>query len=154
MGTQRVLLAYNFSEADRKALEFTVDTFSGRKNIEVTLFHAYQMLPAVEVQDREVTERLKSGMAYLHTKISELEKDFQAAKGRLIEGGFKPAQVREMFKPRRKDIAAEIIELHAGKPFDCIVLSRRPGKIGRLFTGSVHAKLVSALKNLTICLVS
>jgi hypothetical protein len=72
----------------------------------------------------------------------------------LIEGGFEPAQVKEMFRPRRKDIAAEIIELHAAKRFDCIVLSRRTGKIGRLFTGSVHGKLVSSLKNLTICLVT
>jgi hypothetical protein len=154
MGTQRLLLPYNFSEADRKALEFTLDTFARKKGIEITLFHAYQLLPAVEVQGREVTERLRSGMSYLQAKITELEKDFQAVRERLIEGGFEPAQVREMFRPRRRDIAAEIIELHAAKRFDCIVLSRRPGKIGRLFTGSVHGKLVSSLKNLTICLVT
>lgn len=153
MGARKLLLPYNFSEADRKAMEFVVQTFSGIKGVEVTLFHAYQTLPAVEVQSQEVTERLQGGMAYLRSKIAELEQEFQAVKGRLIAGGFERGAVKEIFKPRRKDIAGEILELHGARKFDCIVLSRRPGRIGRLFTGSVHAKLIAALKDVTICLV-
>jgi nucleotide-binding universal stress UspA family protein len=154
MGTRRLLLPYNFSEADRKALEFALQTFGHQKGVEVTLFHAYQTLPAIEVQSQEVTDRLQGGMAYLRSKITELEQEFQGVKRRLIDGGFDKGAVKEIFKPRRKDIAGEIVDLHGARKFDCIVLSRRPGRIGKLFTGSVHAKLISALKNVTICLVS
>ncbi len=153
MGTQKLLLPYNFSEQDRRALEFTVDTFASRSDAQITLFHAYPLLPAIEVQNQEVTERLKGSMAYLHSKIAELETDFQAVKNELIEGGFRPEQVKELFKPRKKEVVHEIIDLHHVERFDCIVLSRRPGRIGRFFTGSLHLKLISSLKKVTVCVV-
>jgi hypothetical protein len=154
MGTQKLLLPYNFSEQDRRALEFAVSTFSARGDVEVTLFHAYPVLPAIEAQNREVTERLKGGMAYLQSKIGELESDFQAVKKELIQGGFRAERVKDLFKPRKKDVVNEIIDLHHSERFDCIVLSRRPGRIGRFFTGSLHLKLISSLKMVTVCVVT
>jgi hypothetical protein len=154
MSTQKLLLPYNFSAQDRRALAFTIDTFASRGDVEVTLFHAYPLLPAIDVQDTDVTERLRGSMSYLYSKISELESDFHAVTNELIQGGFKPERVRELFKPRKKDVAAEIMELHGSGKFDCIVLSRRAGKIGRFFTGSVHLKLISALKKGTLCIVT
>lgn len=154
MSTQKLLLPYDFSTSGRKALEFTLNTFGMRKDVVVTLFHSYRMLPAIEVHDKQVTDRLRGGMAYLTSKISELEAEFQSVKQELIQGGFRPEQIRERFSPRKKDVAEEIIELHNIEHFNCIVLGRRHGKIGRFFPGSVHLKLISSLKNVSLCIVT
>lgn len=154
MSNQKLLLPYDFSTFGRKALEFTVNTFGMRKDIVVTLFHSYRMLPAIEVHDKQVTDRLRGGMAYLTSKISELENEFQSVKQELIQGGFLPEQIRERFSPRKKDVAEEIIELHNIEHFNYIVLVRRHGKIGRFFPGSVHLRLISSLKNVSLCIVT
>lgn len=154
MGTQKLLLPYDFSKSGRKALEFTVNTFGMRKDVVVTLFHSYRMLPALEVDDKQVTDRLRGGMAYLSSKISELEAEFQSIKAELIQGGFRPEQIKERFSPRKKDVADEIIDLHNLEQFNYIVIGRRHGKIGRFFPGSVHLKLISALKNVSLCIVT
>jgi hypothetical protein len=154
MGTQKLLLPYNFTDRDRKSLEFVANTFIPHGDIEVTLFHAYLSLPEVQVEDRQITERLKGGMGYLQAKISELESDFKNARDELIDRGFPPARVRAIFRPRKKEVLGAILDLHQRERFNLIVLSRRPGRIGRFFAGSLHAKLISALTNVTICVVS
>jgi nucleotide-binding universal stress UspA family protein len=154
MSTQKLLLPYDFSKSGRKALEFTLNTFGMRKDIVVTLFHSYRMLPALEVQDNQVTDRLRSGMSYLTSKISELEAEFQSVKEELIQGGFLPEQIKELFRPRKKDVADEIIELHNIEHFNYIVIGHRHGKIGRFFPGSVHQKLISSLRNVSLCVVT
>ena len=58
MAAQKLLLPYNFSESDRKALDFTVSTFGHRDDIEVTIFHAHTPLPSVDVSSETVTGRL------------------------------------------------------------------------------------------------
>jgi nucleotide-binding universal stress UspA family protein len=154
MSTQKLLLPYDFSKSGRKALEFTVNTFGMRKDLVVTLFHSYRMLPALEVDDKQVTDRLRGGMAYLSSKISELETEFESVKAELIQGGFQPDQIRARFSPRKKDVADEIIELHNLEHFTYIVLGRRRGKISRFFPGSVHIKLLSSLENVSLCIVT
>ena len=154
MGTQKLLLPYNFSEQDRRALDFAIDTFASRGESEITLFHAYPMLPAIEVQDKEVTERLKGSMAYLHAKIGELESEFLAVKEELVKGGFAPGRVKAVFKAKKKEILNEILDLHHDERYDCIVVSRRPGRIGRFFSGSLHVKLISSSKKVTVCVVT
>jgi len=76
------------------------------------------------------------------------------AKQNLLENGFLESQVRYIFKPRSKDVAREIIDFVSSGHVDLIVINRKPGKITRFFTGSVINKLASALKNVTICLVT
>ena len=154
MGMQKLLLPYNFTERDRNALEFTANTFAPHADVEVTLFHAYLSLPEVDIQDQQVTERLKGGMGYLQAKISELETEFQNVRDELIDRGFPPARVRAVFRPRKKEVLDAILDLHHRERFNLIVVSRRPGRIGRFFAGSLHSKLIAALTNVTICVVS
>jgi hypothetical protein len=154
MGTQKLLLPYNFTDRDHKALEFTASTFAPQGDVEVTLFHAFLSLPEVQIQDRQVTERLKGGMGYLQAKISELESDFKNVRDELIDRGFPPARVRAVFRPRKKELLNAILDLHQRERFDIIVLSHRPAMVGRFFAGSLHTKLISALTNVTICVVS
>ena len=40
MGVLRVLMPYNFSVRDSKALDFVVDAFAQRKDVKVTIFHS------------------------------------------------------------------------------------------------------------------
>jgi len=154
MGIQKLLLPYNFSVRDRNALEFTASTFAPRGDVEITLFHAYLLLSEIQVQDRQVTDRLKHGRDSLRAKIKELESDLEKVRDDLIDRGFAPAQVRTVLRPRKKEVLDAILDLHRRERFDFIVLSRRPGRISRFFSGSLHTKLLSVLTNVTICVVS
>lgn len=154
MGARKLLLPYNFTDRDRKALEFTADTFAPHGGVEITLFHAYLPLPSVQTHDRQVTERLQSGMGYLQTTIGELEADFQSVRDELIDRGFAPAMVRTLFRRRKNTVTDAILDLHQREHFNLIVLSRRPGRMGRFFDSSLHAKLLSVLSDVTICVVS
>ena len=155
MGARKLLLPYNFTDRDRKALEFTADTFAPHGGVEITLFHAYLSLPPVQTQDRQVTERLQGGMGYLQTTISELEADFQSVRDELIDRGFAPAMVRDPFPAQEKNghrrhsrsAPAGAFQPHRSEP------SAGPW-MGRFFDSSLHAKLLSALSDVTICVVS
>jgi hypothetical protein len=154
MGTQKLLLPYNFTDRDRNALEFTVRTFAPQGDVEITLFHCYLSLSELPFQDRSVTDRLKGGMGNLRAKIRELESDLQNIRDELIERGFAPAQVRTVLRPRKKEVLDALLDLHRRERFNLIVLSRQPGRLSRFFAGSLHTKLLSALTNVTICVVS
>ena len=55
---------------------------------------------------------------------------------------------------QEKDVADDIIK-HAGNgQFDVLVLNRNPSKIISFFTGSAFNKIVKALKDITVCIVS
>ena len=153
MAAQKLLLPYNFTASDRKALEFTIRTFAHREDVEVTLFHSYTPLPTVDISNETVTGRLKESFSYLNQKLSELEMTFQEIKEELVEKGFGAERVKSTFKPRKKEIAGEIIDLHRGEKFSFLVLNRKAGKIGRFFSGSVHTKVIAALRNTTVCIV-
>ena len=153
MAAQKLLLPYNFTPSDRKALDFTILTFARRKDVVVTLFHTYTPLPTVDISNETVTGRLKESFSYLNQKLSELEMSFQEVKEELIEKGFGTERVKSAFKPRKKEIAGEIIDLHASEKFSFLVLNRKAGRIGRFFSGSVHTKVIAALRDATVCIV-
>ena len=154
MAGQKLLLPYNFTSYDQKALEFIINMFAHVEEIEITLFHAYTPLPSVEVDSNSITGKLRANISYLNTKITEQEFALQSVKEKLIDQGISDSKIKCVFKPRKKDRAAEIISLHANKRFDYSVLSRKPGTVSRFFTGSVHNKVVAALKDVTVCIVS
>ena len=154
MAGNRLLLPQNFTSNDRKAIDFVVNTFGSQEGVEVTLFHAYTPLPALEVSQSTVTEKLRANLSYLQQQIQEKEAGMEAIKEELVEKGFSETSIHKVFKPRRKDIAGEILDLYGEKHFEYLVLNRKPGKVSRFFTGSVHHKVLAALKNTTICVVS
>jgi uncharacterized protein (UPF0335 family) len=153
MATQKLLLPYNFKASDRKALAFTIRTFAHREDVEVTLFHSYTPLPTIDISNETVTGRLKESFSYLNQKLSELEMTFEEVKEELVENGFDTERVKSTFKPRKKEIANEIIDLHKSEKFSFLVLNRKVGRIGRFFSGSVHTKVIAALRNATVCIV-
>ena len=154
MVVQKLLLAYNFTSNDQKALDFVARTFSPHKELEVTLFHAYTPVPEIKAEDSSVMGRLRGNLSYLTQKIAEKENAMKEAVEELSNRGFGGDRARYVFKARRKDIAAEIIDQAAGGNFQVVVLRRKPGQVARFFATSVHSKVIAGLKGTTVCVVS
>jgi nucleotide-binding universal stress UspA family protein len=154
MATQKLLLPYHFTHLDQKALNFVTNTFGKLENIAVTVFNAYTPIPEIDTDATSVTSKLKGSLSYLSQKIKEYETLLDEVKDKLIEGGFPENRVDCIFRPRKKDIASEIIELAARDKFDIIVLNRKPARVTRFFSGSISHKIVMNLKDVTVCIVS
>ena len=154
MANQKVLIPYNFTSYDQKALDFVIRAFSHLEDAEVTLFNAYTPVPEVESRESPVLAKLQSNLAYLSQRLIEQEDDLKAAMQYLTQNGFSENRVRYFFQPRKKDIPGEIIDLALNDSFKVIVINRKPGKVTRFFTGSGFNKIVNALKDTVVCIVS
>jgi hypothetical protein len=154
MTTQKVLLPYNYTHLDQKALDFVIHTFGGTQDVAVTVFNAYTPITEIETDATSVTGRLKSSLHYLLQKIKENEKALDVVKDKLIEGGLAENQVNCVFRPRKKDIASEIVDLVKSDKFDTIVLNRKHARVTRFFSSSTSHKVIINLKGVTVCVVS
>jgi nucleotide-binding universal stress UspA family protein len=154
MATQKILLPFNFTRYDQKAVDFVIRTFAHLEEAEITIFNAYTPVPDIETRDTSVMGKLKGNLSYLSQKIMLQESELQTLKQKLVQSGFPSSRIQTVFRPRKKDIATEIADLATDGNFDIIVVNHRPGKASRFFTGSVYNKLVSAVRNATVCIVS
>ena len=154
MAVQKILLPYNFTILDRKAIAFVSRTFAHLEEVEITLFNAYTPVPEIEAHDTSVMGKMKGNLSYLSQNIMQREAELGTVKEKLVQSGFAQNSILTVFKPRKKDIATEIIELAKKDNFDIIVINHKSGKASRFFTGSVFSKVVSALKDITVCIVS
>ena len=154
MAIQKLLLPYNFTHFDQKALDFVISTFRNREDIEITIFNAYTPVPEIETSASLVTGKLKGSLNYLSQKIAEQEAELKMLKQKLIDNGFADGLIYTVFQPRKKDVASEIIDIATNNKFDIIVISHKPGKATRFFTGSRYSKVIAALKEVTVCVVS
>jgi nucleotide-binding universal stress UspA family protein len=154
MAIQKILLPYNFTRFDQKALDFVIRTFGEIEDIEVTVFNAYTPVPEIETDTSSVTSKLKGSLTYLTQKIAEQQAELNMIKETLVENGFADDRVHTVFQPRKKEVASEIVDIATNNKFDIIVISHKPGKATRFFTGSRYSKVISALKDVTVCVVS
>jgi hypothetical protein len=154
MARDRILVPYNFSPQDAKAVDFVARYMVRGPDTEVTLFHAHAPLPEFDTGDKVVTGKLKENLSYLKQKIKEQESALGEAVERLVHSGFSRGQVKCVFRPRRKDVACDIIEMTHKEGVQTLVLNRLPGRITRYFTQSVSGKVMSSLKNVTVCVVT
>jgi len=154
MAALKILLPYNFRSLDQKALAFANSTFGHLDEVEITLFHAYTPLPEIEADSTSVMGKLKGDLSYLSQKIMQQEAELKAVEEKLLQTGFSQNRLHTIFKPRKRDIAAEIIELVTNDNFNVVIINHKSGKASRFFTGSVFSKVVSALKDTTVCIVS
>lgn len=154
MSTQKLLVPFNFTRYDQKALEFVIRQFANQSDIEVTLFSVYAKVPEIKSSGSPIMEKMKSNLIYLSQKNKELEEALIEAQSTLIRSGFSKNQVRYLFAPRQKDIAYEIINIVKKEKFNLVVINHKPGKATHLFTGNVFSKVVNALKNTVICIVT
>ncbi len=154
MAIQKILVAYNFTNLDQKAIEFVTSAFAHIEGVAITFFHAYTPVPEIETQASEVTGKLKSSLSYLSQQVMQRENDLKAIIENLSENKLANCQISTIFRPRKKDIASEIINLNRDTNFDVIVLSRKASRVTRFFSGSVSHKVLMTLKETTVCIVS
>ena len=154
MAATKVLVPYNFATQEEKALDFVVNIFSHVKEAKITLFNAYPALPSVDMGASPELSKMKGPIASLSKELAEREEALKAVRQHLIDNGFDPERVDYIFKERKKSIAEEIADVVTTGHYRVVVLSRQPVKVTRLFGKGVHAKLLSSLKNVTICIAT
>ena len=154
MDTPKILLPYNFTSYDKKALDFVCQTFSDNKEAEITLFNAYIPAPIIEMRGSPIMDQMKDTLSYLSQRVNEQEDVLNTIKNHLLSKGFSEDNIDIVFEPKKKDVAGDIIDLAQVGRFNVVVLNRKPGKIARFFAGSVSSKVVAVLKNTTVCIVS
>ena len=154
MAIQKILVAYNFTRLDQKAVEFVTSTFGHIDGVEITFFHAYTPIPEIETHASVVTGKLKSSLSYLYQQVMQRENDLKAITENLSKSELANNQIQTIFRPRKKDIASEIINLNRDINFDAIVLNRKASRVTRFFSGSVSHKVLMTLKETTVCIVS
>jgi nucleotide-binding universal stress UspA family protein len=154
MAIKKILLAYNFTSLDQKAVDFAIDTFAHLQDVEITIFNAYTPVPEIETVDTSITGKLKSSLSYLTQQIVQRETELNEARQMLLQGGFGEGRINTEFRPRKRDIASEIIELARTNGYDVVILNRKQARVTRFFSGSVSHKVVMTLKDTTVCVVS
>lgn len=154
MAGKKILFPYNFTSYDQKALDFVVSTYAQDAEAEVTLLNLYTPVPEIEADSATIMSSIKGNLNYLAQKIMEQEASLKQVQERLIEAGFARERVHRLFRPRKKDTATEIITCALESHVNVVVLNSKPTRIKRLFTGGVFLKVVNALKNTTIAIIT
>jgi hypothetical protein len=153
MATQKILVPYNFTSHEEKALDFVVGTFANREDIQLTLFNAYTPLPTIDMDASPELSKMRPGLAALSGELREKEAGLKSAKEYLVQNGFSEEQIDYVFKERSKSVSDEIIEAVTKGHYRVLVLSRQP-KVRRLFGRGTHTKVLASLKDITICIAS
>jgi len=155
MATQKILVPYNFMPYDQKALDFVVNNFLSQDGAEITLFKSYAPIPDYNMQASPVMAKLKSNLSIMTTQIKEMEDGLNDVRDGLIQSGFNEDRVKIVFRAKKKkDIAAEIIALSLEQHFQLIVINHKPGKVSHFFTGNVFNKIITTLKDVTVCVIT
>ncbi|CCK79750.1 universal stress protein [Desulfobacula toluolica] len=153
MDENKILLPYNFTDMDKKALEFICRTYVNHDDVSVTVFHAYSPVPDIDVSKSSVMEKMSSNLHYLRRQVIDQESRMIEIKQYLLSEGFKDSRVNYLYLPKKKDIAREIIQLARDERYHTIVLSRS-GTVTSFFIPSVFNKVVTTLKNVTITIIT
>jgi len=154
MAHLKILLPFNFTEHDNKALDFAIRTYAGHEDAHITLYNAHSSAPDIDMRSDPVMERMRSHLDYLSIQIYNQEDALKKTKEKLLKSGFSSERVRYIFKPLKKDIAGDIIDQVLKGNFDVVILNRKPTKITRFFTRSVFFKVISTVKSVTVCVVN
>jgi hypothetical protein len=153
MAAKKILVPYNFTASDDKAIDLVIQNFSQHPDTRITLFHVYLPVPNIEINDKTVMSRISGNLSYLRQKINDMEVEIVKARDRLIDAGFPKEKVNYIFKPQDKDAAQEIIEQAYNGEFTDIVLNRSPASIRKFFTPSISKRVEKALQHLELYMV-
>ncbi len=154
MAGPKILIPYNFTSMDEKALDFAVANFGDREGAEITLFNAYTSAPQIDMRNSPIMDKMAANLNYLRQKATENEDALKEARKKLVEKGFPHNQVSHLFKPKVKDTALDIVNTALEGEFDIVIINRKPGGVARFFTGTVFEKVVTSLKNVSVCIVT
>jgi hypothetical protein len=151
---KRVLVPFNFTDYDERALHYVMRTFAGQERVFITLFHVYTPLPELDGYSSPSLARLKTTIASMWQELREKEMDLKRVKEDLVENDFHESQIDYQSKPGTKNIGAEIVEATRKGNYDIVIISQKPKKATRAFRRKVHDALLSELVNTEIVIIT
>ncbi|HGY12051.1 MAG TPA: hypothetical protein ENK36_06780, partial [Desulfobacterales bacterium] len=84
----KILLPYNFTLNDEKSIDFVGNRYARRKEVEITLFHAFTPVPEIDTRDNPIMNKMIRNTSYLRGQQDEQKNALEAARQKLIEYGF------------------------------------------------------------------
>ena len=153
MDENKILVPYNFTDMDKKALDFVVQTYAENKNVRITLFYTYAPVPEMILSKNSVMEKMSHSLHYLRQQVIEQENRLVQVQQHLLDSGFQKNQVDYLFLPKKGDLAKEIIALAKDQGYNTIVLNRT-GNVTGFFKASVFNKVVTSLKHINIAIIT
>jgi peroxiredoxin family protein len=154
MTIQKILVPYNFSITDEKALAFIINTYAAVPDVKITLFHTFTPLPEIDVAANPEIRKMMSGMTHLANELNEKENGLRTARNRLLDYGFAAETVDFVFKKKSKSSADEIIDQVKEGEYNVLILSRKPGKVSNFFARSIHNRVLAVLTGVTVCITT
>ncbi len=151
MDKKKVLLPYNFTESDKKALDFVMENYAENKNIIITVLHFYSQVPEIILNRNSVMEKMSDGMHYLRARSKEQEDKIIAVKQRLLDYGV--SNVNYLYSPKKRDVAQEICILARDEEYNTIILNHSD-RITGFFKANVFSKVINTLKGKTVIVIT
>lgn len=136
-----ILIPYNFTENDELAIDFVGRRYAKKKEVEITLFHAFTPVPNIDTRNNPIMEKVNRGTSYLRVQQEEEKYALEAARQALINYGFSGHHIHCLYQPVQQDIADDIIRLWKKEKFDVVVLNRNPGNIINYFSRSISKRV-------------
>lgn len=136
-----ILIPYNFTEKDELAIDFVGRRYAKRKEVEITLFHAFTPVPNIDTRNNPIMDKVSRGTSYLRVQQEEEKRALEAARQALMNYGFAGHHIHCLYQPVQQDIADDIIRLWKKEKFDVVVLNRNPGNIINYFSRSISKRV-------------
>ncbi len=136
-----ILIPYNFTVNDEIAIEFVGQRYGKRKEVEITLFHAFTPVPEIDTRNSPIMDKVNRNTSYLRLRQDEEKQALEAARQALMNYGFNGDHIHCLYLAVRQDIADDIIRLWKRGKFDVVVLNRNPGNIINYFSRSISKRV-------------
>ncbi|HCY85582.1 MAG TPA: hypothetical protein DHV36_10645 [Desulfobacteraceae bacterium] len=137
-----ILIPYNFSPNDEKAVDFVGRRYSERHGVKVTLFHAFTPVPEVDIRDTQIMKQVVHNASLLKLKQDDRQRALEEVRHQLMNHGIAGHHIHCVFAPVKTDVATDIINLWKEGRFDVVVLNRNPGNIVNFFSRSISKRIV------------
>jgi len=154
MDSPKILLPFSFTSYDFKALDFVARTYAHRGDVKITLLFVYTPPPRIDRKGSPVLDRMAADLVHLERVVEDQRNSLEAARRALVEAGFRESAVACVFAARKKDIAGEIIDRAVQGDFDIVVLHNKPRRATRFFSGTVYSRVVPALRDKTVFVIT
>lgn len=136
-----IQIPYNFTVNDKTAIDFVGHRYAERKEVEITLFHAFTPVPNIDTRNNPIMDKVNRGTSHLRVQQEEEKKALEEARQALMNYGFAGHHIHCLYQPVRQDIADDIIRLWKRGKFDVVVLNRNPGNIINYFSRSISKRV-------------
>ena len=140
-----ILIPYNFTRNDEKAIDFVGQRYADHKDVSITLFHAFTPVTEIDDPNNPIMKKVIRNTAYLRCQQEDQKEALNLARNKLMNHGFAEHHIKCLFMPAKQDIADSIIALCKTDKIDVVVLNRNPWNIINYFSRSISKKVVRKL---------